>query len=57
MDGIREVATFDQRVAEKFLSRAITVKFCTTPLHLAVAFNGPSEELVFNKFRLGADGF
>ncbi len=56
-DGMREVATFARRVAEKVLSRAITVKFCATPHHLAAASYGPSGELVFNKFRLGADWF
>jgi hypothetical protein len=56
-DGMREVATFAQRVAQKVLSRAITVKFCATPHHLAGASYGPSGELVFNKLRLGADWF
>jgi hypothetical protein len=53
--GMREVATFAQRMAEKVLSRAITVKFCSTPHHLGSASYGPGGELVFNKFRLGAD--
>jgi len=44
-------------MAEKVLSRAITVKFCATPHHLGSASYGPSGELVFNKFRLGADWF
>lgn len=56
-DGMREVATFARSVAEKVLSRAITVKFCATPHHLAGASYGPGGELVFNKFRLGADWF
>ena len=56
-DGMREIATFAQRMAEKVLSRKITVKFCATPHHLGEASYGPSGELVFNKFRLGADWF
>ena len=56
-DGMREIATFAKRMAEKVLSRAITVKFCATPHHLGSASYGPSGELVFNKFRLGADWF
>lgn len=56
-DGMREVATFARSVAEKVLSRAITVKFCATPHHLAGASYGPGGELVFNKLRLGADWF
>ena len=55
--GMREIGTFAQRVAEKVLSRAITVKFCATPHHLGGASYAPSGELVFNKFRLGADWF
>ena len=55
--GMREIATFAQRMAEKVLSRAITVKFCSTPHHLGSASYGPSGELVFNKFRLGANWF
>ena len=55
--GMREIATFAQSMAEKVLSRAITVKFCATPHHLGSASYGPSGELVFNKFRLGADWF
>ena len=56
-EGMREIATFARQMAEKVLSRAITVKFCATPHHLASASYGPSGELVFNKFRLGADWF
>ena len=55
--GMREIATFAQRMAEKVLSRAIKVKFCATPHHLGSASYGPSGELVFNKLRLGADWF
>ncbi|MBE0545431.1 MAG: hypothetical protein IH623_29175 [Verrucomicrobia bacterium] len=56
-DGMREVAAFARRMAEKVLSRTITVKFCATPHHLGGASYGPGGELVFNKFRLGADWF
>ena len=56
-DGMREVATFAQRMADKVLSRNIIVKFCATPHHLGEASYGPSGELVFNKLRLGADWF
>ncbi len=56
-NGMREIADFAQRVADKVLSRRITVKFCATPHHLGGASYGPSGELVFNKFRLGADWF
>jgi hypothetical protein len=56
-DGMREIATFAQRMAEKVLSRTITVKFCATRHHLGAASYGPSGELTFNKFRLGADWF
>ena len=56
-DGMREVAAFAQRVAEKVLSRSIVVKFCSTPHHLGGASYGPGGELVFNKFRFGADWF
>ena len=56
-EGMREVAKFAHRLAEKVLSRAITVKFCATPHHLGGASYGPAGELVFNKFRLGADWF
>jgi len=56
-DGMHEVATFAQRVANKVLSRSIVVKFCSTPHHLGGASYGPGGELVFNKFRLGADWF
>ena len=56
-DGMREVAAFAKRVAEKVLLRSIVVKFCSTPHHLGGASYGPGGELVFNKFRLGADWF
>ena len=32
-------------------------KFCATPHHLGGASYGPSGEMIFNKFRLGADWF
>lgn len=51
-NGMREIATFAQRMAEKVLGRAITVKFCSTPHHLGGASYGPGGELVFNKFWL-----
>jgi hypothetical protein len=56
-DGMREIAAFAQRVAERVLSRRIVVKFCATPHHLGGASYGPGGELVFNQFRLGADWF
>ncbi len=56
-DGMREIATFARRMGEKVLSRTITVKFCATPHHLANASYSRGGELVFNKFRLGADWF
>ncbi len=56
-NGMREIADFAKRVAQKVLSRPITVKFCATPHHLGGASYGPSGELVFNKLRLGADWF
>jgi len=56
-DGMREVAAFAQLMAEKVLSRTITVKFCSTPHHLGGASYGPDGVLHFNKFRLGADWF
>ena len=56
-DGMREVAAFAKRVAEKVLLRSIVVKFCSTPHHLGGASYSPGGELVFNKFRLGADWF
>ncbi len=55
--GMRQIATFALQVAQKVLLRPITVKFCATPHHLGAASYGPSGELVFNKFRLGADWF
>ena len=56
-NGMREIADFAKRVAQKVLSRQITVKFCATPHHLGGASYGPCGELVFNKFRLGAEWF
>jgi hypothetical protein len=56
-DGMREISTFARHMAEKVLSRTITVKFCATPHHLGEASYGPGGELVFNKLRLGADWF
>ena len=56
-DGMRQIAAFAQRTAEKVLSRTITVKFCATRHHLGLASYGPSGDLTFNKFRLGADWF
>jgi len=56
-DGMQAVADFAQRVAERVLSRRIVVKFCATAHHLGGASYGPGGELVFNKFRLGADWF
>ena len=56
-NGMREIATFAQRMAEKVLSRTIRVKFCATPHHLGGASYSQGGELVFNKFRLGADWF
>lgn len=55
--GMREVAGFACRMAEKLLGRTITVKFCATPHHLGGASYGPSGDLVFNKLRLGGDWF
>jgi hypothetical protein len=54
---MRGIADFAKRMAEKVLSRRIVVKFCATAHHLGGASYGPSGELVFNKFRLGADWF
>jgi hypothetical protein len=56
-DGMREIAVFARRMGEKVLSRVISVKCCATPHHLAAASYGSGGELVFNKFRLGADWF
>jgi len=55
--GMRQIAEFARRVAEKVLSRQIVVRFCSTPHHLGAASYGPSGELVFNKMRLGAAWF
>lgn len=54
---MHEVASFANSMAEKLLGRKITVKFCSTRHHLGAASYGPSGDLVFNKFRLGADWF
>ena len=56
-DGMQAIADFAQRVSERVLSRRIVVKFCATAHHLGGASYGPGGELVFNKFRLGADWF
>lgn len=56
-DGMRLVASFAINVAKQVLSRQIVVKFCATAHHLGSASYGPSGQLVFNKFRLGADWF
>ena len=56
-DGMREIAQFARRVAHTVLSRQIVVRFCSTPHHLGAASYGPTGELVFNKFRLGAQWF
>ncbi len=56
-DGMRQVAAFAQKVADRVLHRQITVKFCATAHHLGSASYGPCGELTFNKFRLGADWF
>jgi hypothetical protein len=55
-EGMRAIAAFAQRMAEKVLSRSIQVKFCATPHHLGAASYGPGE-LHFNKLRLGAGWF
>jgi len=39
-DGMREIAEFARRVAEKVLSRQIVVRFCSTPHHLGAASYG-----------------
>jgi hypothetical protein len=56
-DGMRQVAAFASRMAEKVLPHQIVVKFCATAHHLGGASYGPGAELVFNKLRLGADWF
>ena len=56
-DGMRDIADFATRMADKVLSRRIVVKFCATPHHLGGASYSQSGELVLNKFRLGADWF
>lgn len=55
--GMGQVAAFAIKVAEQVLHRRIVVKFCATAHHLSGASYGPSGELVFNKFRLGAEWF
>ena len=56
-DGMRTIADFAQRLAEKVLSRRIVVKFCATAHHLGGASYSRSGELVFNKLRLGGGWF
>jgi len=56
-NGMRQVAEFANRMAQGVLNRTIRVKFCATPHHLGGASYGPCGELVFNKFRLGAEWF
>jgi hypothetical protein len=56
-DGMRQIALFAQRMAEKVLSQTITVKFCATSHHLGAGSYGASGELAFNTFRLGAKWF
>jgi hypothetical protein len=56
-EGMRAIAGFAQRMAEKVLSKGIMVKFCSTAHHLCAASYGPAGVLVFNKFRLGGDWF
>jgi hypothetical protein len=55
-NGMRQIGLFAQRMAEKVLSRTITVKFCATAHHLGAASYG-NGDLTFNKFRLGAKWF
>ena len=55
-DGMRAIAGFARQVGEKALPRRIVVRFCATAYHLGGASYG-SGELVFNKLRLGSDGF
>src|SRR5438552_18147660 len=49
-DGMREIAEFAKRVAEKVLSRPIVVRVCATPHHLAAASYYATAALVINKF-------
>jgi len=56
-EGMLRIASFAVQAGERVLNRSITVKFCATPHHLGAASYGPSGNLVFNKFRLGADWF
>jgi hypothetical protein len=55
--GMKEIAGFAQEMATKVLGKDVVVRFCATAHHLGAASYGPSGELVFNKFRLGADWF
>lgn len=55
--GMHEVSDFARLAAEKLLRRTSTVKFGSTPHHLGRASYGPSGNLIFNKFRLGANWF
>jgi hypothetical protein len=54
---MRQIADFARQMAAKTIDRQIVVKFCATAHHLGGASYGPGGELVFNKFRLGADWF
>ena len=54
---MRQIADFAGLMAAKTINHQITVKFCSTAHHLGGASYGPGGELVFNKFRLGADWF
>jgi hypothetical protein len=56
-DGMRQIAGFARRMAEKVLSKQITVKFCATAHHLGGASYGRDGVLTFNKLRLGAKWF
>ena len=55
--GMRRIASFAALAAERVLNRSVTVKFCATPHHLGAASYGPGGNLVFNRFRLGAEWF
>jgi hypothetical protein len=54
---MRQIAGFARRMAEKVLSKQITVKFCATAHHLGGASYGRDGVLTFNKLRLGAKWF
>jgi hypothetical protein len=56
-EGMRQIATFAQRMAEKVMSRTITVRFCATRHHLGSASYGPDGVLDFNKSRLRTGWF